>query len=88
MSLWQVDPGLVVCMNIQTLPFAELCRWILEGEAAVHALPEGQERDMRAMVVRELRSRLPLYAEHRWAVRAWNEKKRRGRGPGDGPIVA
>lgn len=78
-------------MEIQTLPFAELQRWIIEGEAAIHALPDNSpERAGRIAVVHGLRSRLPLYAEHRWAVRAWCAEKlrRKGRRPDDGPIVA
>lgn len=27
-------------MDVETLPFAELCRWIAEGEQIIHAMPE------------------------------------------------
>lgn len=76
--------------EIQTLPFAELRRWILEGEAAIAGLDDGPERDTRIRAVKALRERLMLYAEHMWAVRAWCAEKirRKRRRPSDGPIVA
>jgi hypothetical protein len=68
-------------MIVQLLPFRDLQRAILEGERIVSCLPDGQERDTIIASVKENRSMLPLYAEHRWAVRAWNARKNRQRPP-------
>ena len=71
---------------IQVLPFADLRRMIFDGEAAVHSFPDGPARESRIAQVKGLRSRLPLYAEHRWQVRDWCARKARRDPPG--PIVA
>jgi len=73
-------------MEIQALPLADLRAMILEQEAVMHGLPDGPARDQRIAIVKGLRSRLPLYAEHRWQVREWRARRTRGHSPG--PIVA
>lgn len=63
-------------MTVEPLSFTELSRWILEGEAAIHALPfHSKERAMRINLVKGLRARLPLYPEYRLQVRAWCSQK-------------
>lgn len=63
-------------MTVEPLAFDELCRWILEGEAAIHALPfHSKERAVRIHLVKGLRDRLHLYPEYRLQVRAWCSQK-------------